>query len=216
MPDSIASLTAVAVRRPGSLVLRRVDLEVRPGEAVGLFGSNGSGKTTLLRVLATLLRPSSGEGTVLGATLGTAEVEGVRRRIGLIAHEPALAPHLSLSENLHLVADLAGISRSAADAALHDVGLGPAASRLVVHCSNGMKRRAEFARVLLTRPSLLLLDEAHVGLDPEAVDLVGHTIDAVTTRGGAAVLVSHERERAATMIHRAVEVRAGTLHEARP
>jgi heme exporter protein A len=216
MSAAIATLESVAVRRPGTLVLRDVSLRLEAGEAVGLFGANGSGKTTLLRVLATLLRPSSGTGTVWGARLGTAEVEAVRPRIGLVAHEPALAAHLSLAENLHLVADLCGAGRPAADRVLADVGLGGAAGRLVVHCSNGMKRRAEFARILLTRPELLLLDEAHVGLDPEAGRLVAHTIAAVTAAGGAVVLVSHERERAAAMIHRAVELRDGTLAAVAP
>lgn len=211
MPSPIASLESVAVRRPGALVLRDISFRLDPGEAVGLFGANGSGKTTLLRVLATLLRPSSGSGTVFGARLGTAEVETVRPRIGLVAHEPALAPHLSLAENLRLVADLIGVERAAADRALADVGLGGAAPRLVVHCSNGMKRRAEFARILLTAPRLLLLDEAHVGLDPDAARLVAHTIETVTTSGGAVVLVSHERERAGVMIQRAVELSGGTL-----
>lgn len=211
MPSPIVSLESVAVRRPGSLVLRDVSFSLEAGESVGLFGANGSGKTTLLRVLATLLRPGSGSGTVFGARLGTTAVEAVRPRIGLVAHEPALAPHLSLAENLHLVADLRGLGRAAADAALADVGLAGAAPRLVVHCSNGMKRRAEFARLLLTAPDLLLLDEAHVGLDPEASRLVEHTIAAVTGRGGAVVLVSHERDRASAMIHRAVELRDGTL-----
>jgi heme ABC exporter ATP-binding subunit CcmA len=211
MPSPIASLESVAVRRPGALVLRDISFRLDPGEAVGLFGANGSGKTTLLRVLATLLRPSSGSGTVFGARLGTAAVEAVRPRIGLVAHEPALAPHLSLAENLQLVADLIGVERAAADRALADVGLGGAAPRLVVHCSNGMKRRAEFARILLTAPRLLLLDEAHVGLDPDAARLVAHTIETVTTAGGAVVLVSHERERAGVMIQRAVELSGGTL-----
>ena len=211
MPSPIASLESVAVRRPGALVLRDISFRLDPGEAVGLFGANGSGKTTLLRVLATLLRPSSGSGTVFGARLGTAAVETVRPRIGLVAHEPALAPHLSLGENLQLIADLIGVERAAADRALADVGLGGAAPRLVVHCSNGMKRRAEFARILLTAPRLLLLDEAHVGLDPDAARLVAHTIETVTTAGGAVVLVSHERERAGMMIQRAVELSGGTL-----
>ncbi len=214
MSSPIATLDAVTVRRPGALVLRAITLRLDPGEVVGLFGANGSGKTTLLRVLATLHRPSSGSGTVLGVPVGTARVERVRHRIGLVGHEPALAPHLSLAENLHLVADLTGATRSGADRALADVGLAGAADRLVLHCSNGMRRRAEFARILLTAPTLLLLDEAHVGLDPDAVQLVQHTVAAVTAREGAVVLVSHERDRAEAMITRSVELRAGMLHGA--
>jgi len=216
MSTPVVTLDGVAVRRPGTLVLRDVSLRIAPGEAIGLFGANGSGKTTLLRVMATLLRPASGTGTVLGARLATPEVESIRPRIGFVAHDPALAPHLTLAENLYLVAALAGATRVAADRALADVGLAGAARRRVVHCSNGMRRRAEFARMLLIGPSLLLLDEAHVGLDPEAFRLVAHVVAEVTGRGGAAVLVSHERERAAAMIERAVEVRDGTLAEVAP
>jgi ABC-type multidrug transport system ATPase subunit len=211
MSSPIVTLEGVAVRRPGTLVLRQVTLRLEPGESVGVFGANGSGKTTLLRVLATLLRPVAGVGTVLGARLGTAEVESVRPRIGLVGHEPALAPHLTLAENLHLVADLAGIARERADAALVDVGLAGAVDRRVMHCSNGMRRRAEFARIVMLPPDLLLLDEAHVGLDPEAALLVAHVIAEVTGRGGAAVLVSHERERVAALISRAVRVHDGIV-----
>ena len=216
MPSPVVSLVGIAVRRPGTLVLRDITLDLGPGEALGVFGANGSGKTTLLRVMATLLRPTSGTGVVLGAALGTAEVEAVRIRIGLVGHEPALAPHLTLAENLHLVADLAGIDRSAADAALVAVGLGGAVHRRVMHCSNGMRRRAEFARIVMRPPDLLLLDEAHVGLDPDASRLVAHVIAEVTGRGGAAVLVSHERERAAAIIGRAVAVSDGMLAEVTP
>lgn len=216
MSSSLVTLDGVSVRRPGTLVLRDVSLRIEPGEAVALFGSNGSGKTTLLRVLATLLRPSSGTGTVLGATLATSEIEAIRPQIGLVAHEPALALHLSLAENLHLFAALAGVPRSTADVALSDVGLAGAVDRRVMHCSNGMRRRAEFARMLLIAPKLLLLDEAHVGLDPHASKLVAHVAAAVTARGGAVVLVSHERERAAGITNRAVELRDGTLIEVVP
>jgi len=80
-----------------------------------------------------------------------------------------------------------------------------------VHCSNGMRRRAEFARIVMLPPDLLLLDEAHVGLDPEAALLVAHVIAEVTGRGGAAVLVSHERERVAALISRAVRVHDGLI-----
>ncbi len=213
MSSSLVTLDGVSVRRPGTLVLRDVALRIEPGEAVGLFGSNGSGKTTLLRVLATLLRPTSGTGTVLGARLASSEVEAIRPHIGLVAHEPALALHLTLAENLHLFAALAGVPRSTADAALSDVGLAGAVDRRVAHCSNGMRRRAEFARVMLIAPTLLLLDEANVGLDPDASKLVAHVVGRVTARGGAVVLVSHERERAVGITNRAVEIRDGALFE---
>ena len=214
MPDDpLIDVHGVALRRPGALILREVSLTVRSGEAIGLFGANGSGKTSLLRVLATLERPSGGNGAVLGALLGTTEVEAVRPRIGLVGHEPALRDNLTLAENLHLFAALGGRRRSDADAALASVGLGAAASRRAGACSNGMRRRAEFARVALVGPHLLLLDEAHVGLDPAAGVLVERLVDETTSRGGAVVVVSHERERIRSLVNRSVTLVDGHLED---
>jgi heme exporter protein A len=210
---TVIDVAGITVRRPTALVLRSVDLRVRGGEAVGLFGANGSGKTTLLRVLATLAPPTGGSGQVLGAPLGTSEVEQVRHRIGLIGHEPALFPHLTLAENLDLVERLCARPAMAGLEALRAVGLEAAARRRVANCSNGMRRRAEFARMLVTRPDLLLLDEAHVGLDPEASALVEHLVGDVVDRGGAAVVVSHERERVGRIVNRSVVLRDGRLEE---
>ncbi|MDP8970311.1 MAG: ATP-binding cassette domain-containing protein, partial [Actinomycetota bacterium] len=146
-------------------VLEEVSLRVWPGEVVGLVGPNGAGKSTLLRVLATLLAPGGGHARVLGTELSSAARNGARGRIALLGHDPALHPSLSLRENLQLVADLAGMPPSRGEMVLEAVGLGGAADRRVERCSRGMIRRAEIARALLTRPQLLLLDEAHAGLD---------------------------------------------------
>jgi ABC-type multidrug transport system ATPase subunit len=211
--DPIVAVEGIAVRRPGALILRDVSLQVLPGEAVGLFGANGSGKTTLLRVLATLTRPSSGGGTVLGAPLGTDAVERVRPRIALVAHDPALVANLTLGENLRLLALLAGRRVDDAARALEAVGLSGASGRRAAVCSNGMRRRAEFARVMLAEPDLLLLDEAHVGLDPAAGDLVARIVESVTGRGGGVVLVSHERERVGSLIDRSLTLADGRITE---
>lgn len=214
MAGPIVDLAGIALRRPGSLVLRDVSLTIHPGEAIGLFGPNGSGKSTLLRILATLQPPTGGTGTVLGARLGSAEVLAVRPQIGLIGHEPALADRLTLLENLTLFARLAGLSPAAAASALEDVGLGGVRHRMASQCSNGMRRRAEFARILLGSPRLLLLDEAHVGLDEAAGRLVGHLVAEVVARQGGVVLVSHERERTVPIVHRTVVLDEGTLEAA--
>jgi ABC-type multidrug transport system ATPase subunit len=207
----IVEVQGIAVRRPGALILRDVDLRVEPGETVGLFGANGSGKSTLLRVLATLERPTAGTGTVLGAALGTEAVESIRPRLALVAHEAALLANLSLEENLWLFAALGGRGTAAVATALTAVGLTGAAGRRVAVCSNGMKRRAEFARVALADPDLLLLDEAHVGLDSAAGTLMERMIATVTGRNGAVILVSHERERVDRLIDRSVTLVDGRL-----
>ena len=191
--------------------MRDLDFDLEPGDVVGLFGGNGAGKTTLLRVLATLLRPTAGSATVLGVDVREGERRGVRRRIGLIGHTPALYPELTLVENLAFAADVTGLDGSAVHDALGTVGLGAVADRRADACSYGMQRRAEFARELMLEPDLLLLDEPHSALDAAAVDLVAHVADAAASKGGAAVLVSHDRERVEKLVGRTVELAGGRL-----
>ncbi len=165
---------------------------VEPGQCLGISGPNGSGKTTLLRVMATLLKPTSGKGLVLGADLATPQVDEVRRRIGLSGHLPALSGHLTLQENLEFVARISGQPQTRVSQVLETVGLAGAADRLAEHCSHGMHKRADLARLFLTQPDLLLLDEPHAGLDSSAAPLVAGLVQLTTRKGGAAIIVSHD------------------------
>jgi len=213
VPEAVIDLRAVGVRLGDTPILRNLHLRVAAGEAIGLIGANGSGKTTLLRLLATLLAPTDGEGAVLGVSLRSPERFAVRPRIGLIGHTPGLYPQLTLEENLAFIARIAGISAAAVHEVLDGVGLGLARHRRAAACSHGMQRRGEFARVMLTRPDLLLLDEAHAGLDPQAAELVAHLVNGARRRGGAAVVVSHEPGRISPLVDRFVELQAGAIAE---
>ena len=212
VPSALIELTGVSVAVQRTPVLRGLTMTVAAGEAVGLVGANGSGKSPLLRLLATLLPPIGGAGRVLGARLGTREVERVRPRIGLVGHAPALYPRLTLGENLAFYCRLTGHGVGAAQAALATVGLERAAERPADRCSHGMLRRAELARVLIGAPHLLLLDEAHAGLDHASAGLVDVVVDRVRERGGAAVVVSHERDRLEGTVDRILEIGDGALH----
>lgn len=207
----VVDLAGLGVRIGDTPILRGVDLRIGPGEAVGIHGGNGSGKTTLLRIAATLLAPTEGSGTVLGADLFGPGRFDVRGRIGLIGHTPALYPQLTLEENTAFVASVTGRSAEQVIDVLGKVGLAAARHRRVDQCSHGMQRRAEFARVLLTEPELLLLDEAHAGLDPAAADLVAAIAKRTTERGGAVVFVTHDAERAASIVDRAFTTEHGRL-----
>ena len=208
---SLVSLRAVGVAIEHTPVLDSVDLALGAGQAVGLIGANGSGKSTLLQVCATLRRPHRGSGEVLGVDLGARIPAEVRRRICLVGHQPALYPRLTLRENLTFVADLYGRPRATVDRALGTVGLARVADRRIDRCSQGMARRADLARALLTEPLLLLLDEAHSGLDAAAGELVAHLISQVRARGGAALVASHEAERLDAVVDRVVHLSAGCL-----
>lgn len=207
----IARLHSVSIRFGRTPVLVGVDLAINPGERIGLTGPNGSGKSTLLGVLATLLVPSDGEGEVLGARLGTTEVRGARPRIGWVGHSPGLYDELTLRENLVHLARLGGIAPAEADRCLEAVGLAAAADRPARACSNGMRRRADLARLLMTQPTLVLMDEADTGLDPDASLIVDALVGRALARGGAAVLVSHDQASLAEKVDRVLSVEAGTL-----
>lgn len=210
-PSTLVHLEKVSVRAGAVRILQDVSLALSPGDAVGIFGSNGAGKTTLLRLIATLQPHADGVCSILGVDSSTAARYDVRHHIGYVGHTPGLYPELTLAENLAFVADARGLDSALAAEALSDVGLAGAADRRVDHCSHGMQRRAEFARILMTEPKLLLLDEPHSALDASAVDLVDALVLRTIHNGGAAVLVSHDRDRVNSLATRTHEIKDGML-----
>ena len=195
----------------GTPVLRDLSMHLEAGEVAGLHGPNGSGKTTLLRLVATLIPPSGGTGRVLGADLVPASRFDVRTRIGFVGHQPSLYPELTLEENTAFVAGIVGAPAERVLETLDIVGLAGATGRRASACSHGMQRRAEFARILLTEPDLVLLDEAHAGLDPQAADLVTMIAKNAQSRGGGAVLVSHDPTRLESVVDRMYQLDGGKL-----
>ncbi len=207
----LIQLSGVAARAGAVTILRDLDLDVGPGEAVALYGANGAGKTTILRILATLLPPSAGRATILGVDASDAARFDIRRRIGLIGHMPALYPELSIRANLEYVADIAGLDHERVDSTLGMVGLAAAGDRLVAEASHGMARRCEIAREMMRMPDALLLDEPHSALDESAVALVAHLVESVIGRGGCAVVASHDRHQVDKLTNRRVLLEGGSL-----
>ena len=197
----------------GQTILRGLTLSVGTADVLGIAGPNGSGKTTFLRLLATLAAPDQGTGRVLGAALGTPEVHGIRREIGLIGHIPTVVAELTLRENLEHATRLFGGDTSRIEHALQVVGLAEAADRKVEQSSYGMLRRTEAARLLITKPKILLLDEAFSGLDVHAQDLIDALISRTTDNGGAVVMVSHDAAHLAERSGRVLALAAGRLEE---
>lgn len=209
--ESVVHFQDAGVSLGGRPVLRGVDLVIRPGESVGVAGPNGSGKTTLVRTAATLIAIDHGSIEVLGSHLGPDDLIAVRRSIGLIGHQPSLLPELTLTENLEHVARLAGMKTSRVAHALDVVGLADAADRRAGACSFGMKRRVEIAHLLITKPNLLLLDEAVSGLDDSARELIDALVRSVCGRGGGCLVVSHDRSQLADLTSRVLTLSGGGL-----
>jgi heme exporter protein A len=188
--------------------LAGLDLRVEPGESVAVLGPNGSGKSTLLRILAGLLRPTSGEVSVLGLRLPK-ETHRLRGRVGYLGHEPLLYRDLSPRENLELTAALHGIDAEAAgpriEALLEAVGMAARARDRVAELSAGMKQRIDICRAVLHEPKLLLLDEPDAHLDPDARRRLAPLIAA--GNGRTRVLVSHERDAATEAADFVLELR---------
>ncbi len=207
----VAELHEAGVAIGATPILSAIGLRLRAGEVVGLVGPNGAGKTTLLRLLATLVPLAAGRGTVLGADLQDRSASSVRRRIAYLGHEAALHPSLSLRENLQLLGGQHRRDAERVEAILDLVGLVGAGDRPAHDCSRGMVRRAEIGRALLLEPRLLLLDEAHAGLDMASMGLVRLLLDDVRSRHGAAVVVSHDIGRLDPIVDRVMGLQAGRI-----
>jgi len=175
-------------------VLRDVTLELPAGETLAVLGPNGAGKSTLLRILATLLRPSAGEVSVLGASLPR-EAWRARGRIGYLGHQPLLYRELSVHENLLFNARLHRLDRPEAriEELLGRAGLARRSGELVRNLSAGMLQRAAVCRTLLHDPALLLLDEPRSHLDVGGAEEIAGMLAAQA--GRTRVIVTHEIER---------------------
>jgi heme exporter protein A len=194
-PPAVA--TAELARLFGrNAALAGISLRVEPGRTVALFGPNGAGKTTLLRILATAIRPSFGSAAVDGIDVAAAP-EHVRPRVAYLSHATGLYDDLTADENLRFAATMLGrsdVGKAAADA-LEEAGLGPAARDRVRGFSAGMRRRLALGRLLLSSPSLVLLDEPHAALDAEGMALVDRLLGRWHDAGVTVLVASHQAER---------------------
>lgn len=190
-----------------------VSLELAAGAMCALLGHNGAGKSTLLGILSTLVRPTGGR---VRYHARDREITGaeVRREIGLLAHASLCYGELTARENLELVAGLYDIDGSAGpiDAVLDRVGLEPKArDRAARTYSRGMLQRLALARALLTRPSLLLLDEPFTGLDRGGAIALGAELGALRDGGAIVVVVTHDLEAIAERTEHVAILRRGQL-----
>lgn len=195
----------------GIHALAGVDLRIEPGERRAVIGPNGAGKTTLLRMLAGLLRPTSGSGMVAGVALpGGAEL---RAAIGYISHASMLYAALSARENVELTARLFGMrdARAAAMRALERMALSDRAEMPVRQLSRGMQQRVSIARATVHDPRVVLLDEPFTGLDDSGSAALGAHLAALRAAGTTMVLVTHQIAEGLALATHAAIMRAGAL-----
>jgi ABC-2 type transport system ATP-binding protein len=190
------AIAATGVRKRFGAVhaLDGVDLHVPAGMVYGLLGPNGAGKTTLIRALVGLVKPDEGELFVLGARMPHREILG---SIGYMTQAPALYMDLTVQENIRFFARVQG--RGDTEAALRFVDLWDRRASITATLSGGMRTRLSLACTLVHRPSLLLLDEPTVGVDPQLRAQLWDGLRAMAAEGTTIVVSSHvmdEAERA--------------------
>lgn len=207
----LAVSTRGLVRKYGnSRALNRLNLAVPWDQRLAIVGANGAGKSTFLRILATLIRPTSGEVLVGGLALPD-QAAAVRRHVGLVAHHTLLYDELTARENLIFYGRLYGLDRPAerADALLARVGMAERADERIRALSRGLQQRVALARAVLHDPPVLLLDEPDTGLDVRGDAILRAVMTDDAGRPRTTLLTTHNLERALELSQRVVVFAAG-------
>lgn len=192
--------------------LRGIDLNVKWGDFLAVFGPNGAGKTTLINVLATLVKPSSGDARVSGFDLREDSVM-IRRQIGVVTHQTLLYDDLSAYENLRFYGKMYNVP-SLTDRIrqlLAQVGLESRAHDRVRTLSRGMQQRLAIARSLIHDPPILLLDEPGTGLDQRASAMLESILSSTDNRQRAVVMTTHSLEQGLALSNRVVILTEGKI-----
>ncbi|QKI73275.1 amino acid ABC transporter ATP-binding protein [Achromobacter xylosoxidans] len=206
-------------------VLKGIDVEVRPGQAVSIIGPSGSGKSTILRCITGLLRPQRGEievgGVRVDALKSESELIALRKRVGFVFQQYNLFPHLSVLENLvispiRVNGQPRAQARALARELLAKVRMDHKENAYPGELSGGQQQRVAIARALALRPELILFDEVTSALDPEMVGEVLTVIRDLVQDGLTCVLVTHEMRFAQEVSDTVYFTEAGRIVEHGP
>ncbi|MBD3923243.1 ABC transporter ATP-binding protein [Nocardioides cavernae] len=214
MTDDVLVVDSL-VRRFGDLTaVDEVSFRIAPGETYGLLGPNGAGKTTTISMVAGLIAADAGTVTVAGEPM-TPRTTEPKRHLGLVPQELAIYPDLTGRENLTLFGRLQGLRgselRSRVDEVLSLIGLADRAKDRSKEYSGGMKRRLNIGIGLLNRPTLLILDEPTVGVDPQSRHAILESVEALSGEGMAVLYTTHYMEEAERLCDRIGIIDSGRL-----
>ncbi len=222
MDDLLLEARGLRKRFGAREVVRGVDLEVRPGEIVGLLGKNGAGKTTTFRMVIGLLRPSAGKVRFRGRDVsGLAMYLRARLGMGYLAQEPSVFAALTAAANIRAVLEMidlpAAERRTRIERRVADLGLAKVRDTKAGRLSGGERRRLEIARSLAPGPELLLFDEPFSGIDPIAVFEIQEIIYDLRARGLGILLTDHNVRETLAITDRAYVMEEGAIWlEGRP
>jgi ABC-2 type transport system ATP-binding protein len=211
---SVVSTTSLTRRFGDITALDALTVEMPPGGVIGLVGPNGSGKSTLIRSLLGLLKPTSGEGLVLGHSI--TEPKRYASNVGALIESPAFLGSLSARANLVSLAHLHAAPMARVDEVIAQVALTGRDREPVRRFSLGMKQRLGIAMALLTDPDLLILDEPTNGLDPAGIVEIRELLRRLAREGRTVVVSSHLLSELEAICTHLVIVRFGRLVFAGP
>ena len=192
-----------------------VSFECRAGEIFGLLGANGAGKTTALRILATILKPSSGSASVMGHDV-LAEPEAVRASLGFSSSTTALYPRLTARETLDFFARINGCPKAEArdrvERLIQRFGIQEYADARVDKLSQGMKQKVAIARTVVHDPPVLIFDEPTVGLDVLNALEMQKVIAEFRAEGKSIIFSTHIMSEAEKLCDRIAIIHRGKIH----
>lgn len=205
--------TKLVKRYGGLTAVDGLELEIRQGELFSLLGVNGAGKTTVIKMLTCLTKPSDGDAIVGGFSI-TREPERVKGLLGVSPQETAVAPNLSVRENLELICGIHGFSREKTREKLRELSeqleLESVLHRRAGKLSGGWQRRVSIAMALIGEPQILFLDEPTLGLDVLARHDLWKVIRSL--KGSVTmILTTHYLEEAEALSDRIGIMKAGRL-----
>ena len=191
--EAAVQVDDLVVRRGKRDVLRGLSCAIPQGAVTGLLGPNGSGKTTMLRAIVGVQRIHSGTVRVLGEAAGSTVLH---RRVGYVTQSPSVYGDLTVAQNVAYFAAIAGVERTRTSEVIDQVGLGSAAGQLVATLSGGQASRVSLACALVAEPSVLVLDEPTVGLDPVLRVELWNLFHQLAERGASLLVSSHVMDEA--------------------
>jgi len=191
-----------------------VGFTIAPGETYGLLGPNGAGKTTTISIVCGLLTRDEGTVTLQGRELDTGTVD-VKAEIGYVPQEVAIYPDLTARENMRFFGKLYDLGGRELDArigrVLETIGLADRADERTDAFSGGMKRRLNIGLGLLNEPTLLVLDEPTVGVDPQSRNAILDSVEVLAREGMAVLYTTHYMEEAERLCDRVGILDEGVL-----
>jgi len=208
-PSPIVEVAELAREFGSTRAVAGVTFSLAAGECLALFGPNGAGKTTLLRVLAGLLKPTSGSARVAGVQLPGGPL--ARSRVGLISHHTMLYEALSPRENVTFSARLYGIrdARGRVEDSLRRMSMLERADAPIRSLSRGMQQRVSIARAMVHSPQLVLADEPYSGLDESGSRALTALLQELRSTGTAIIIVTHNLAEGLSLATHAAVMRRG-------